>query len=356
MPVNVLVVDDSAFFRQRVTGILNSDSRINVIGTAENGQTAVAKTIELKPDVITMDYEMPVMNGVAALSEIMERCPTPVLMFSSLTQKGARITLEALEAGAVDFLPKSYERMNPGQGGLEKALIERVLAVARTRQARVVPGSALNTTQAKPAPSARPAIPAARAKKLADKISLVVFGTSTGGPVAIQKIMTQLPANFPVPILIVQHMPKAFTGPFASRLNQQCAIEIKEAEDGDALQPGRALLAPGGKQLLVDSRAERVKVIDGDERLNYKPSVDVTFASAAKQYSDRVLGIVLTGMGADGRDGASMLKNSGSHVWAQNEESCVIYGMPAAIVNAGLADQVLDLSDVAQTLSSAMGV
>lgn len=354
MPVTVLVVDDSAFFRQRVTGILKGDSRIQVVGTAENGQVAVTKALELKPDVITMDYEMPVMNGIAALTEIMRQRPTPVLMFSSLTYQGARVTLEALEAGAVDFLPKSYQQMTPGQGGLDTVLIERVLAVARTPVKNGLTRGAVPA--AKPVPSSVPAARPTRPQKLAGKVSLVIFGTSTGGPVAIQKILTKIPANFPVPILIVQHMPKAFTGAFAERLNQQCQIEVKEAADGDRMRPGLAMLAPGGQQMLVDGRSNQVKILDGDERLNYKPSVDVTFGSAAKQFPGKVLGIVLTGMGADGREGARMLKNSGSHIWAQNEASCVIYGMPAAVVQADLAEQVLDLSEVSDTLVTAMGL
>lgn len=361
MPVTVLVVDDSAFFRQRVTGILNSDPRIKVVGTAENGQVAISKAIELKPDVITMDYEMPVMNGVSALVEIMRQSPTAVLMFSSLTHQGARITLEALDAGAVDFLPKSYERMNPGAGSLDKVLIDRVIEVSKTRvKGASSPTRARSTlSSASPVTAAAPAsapIRSTKPAKLAGKTSLVVFGTSTGGPVAIQKIMTALPASFPVPILIVQHMPKAFTGAFAERLNMQCKIEVKEAVDGDEMKPGRALLAPGGLQMLIDSRSQRVKIVEGDDRLNYKPSVDVTFASAAKHYPGKVLGIVLTGMGADGRDGAKLLKNGGSQIWAQNEESCVIYGMPAAVVQADLADHVLDLSEVAKTLCNSMGV
>ncbi|RDE22432.1 chemotaxis response regulator protein-glutamate methylesterase [Motiliproteus coralliicola] len=381
MPVNVLVVDDSAFFRQRVTTILNSDPRVKVVGTAENGQVAIEKAKQLKPDVITMDYEMPVLNGIAALTEIMRSCPTPVLMFSSLTYEGARITLEALEAGAVDYLPKSYERMGKGRGSLEQVLIERVLTVSKSR---VGAGRSLGSTTAasRPEPSpgsaARPRSaslrqpmsreiprapkspavadsPAPRSGSLKGKTKLVIFGTSTGGPVAIQKILTRLPASFPLPILIVQHMPKTFTGAFAERLNQQCQIQVREAVDGDQLKPGVALLAPGGEQMMVDPRQGRVRIMAGDERLNYKPSVDVTFGSAAKAYGSNVLGIVLTGMGADGRDGARMLKNSGSTIWAQNEQSCVIYGMPQAIAQAKLADHIVDLDDVSNHIKSALG-
>ncbi len=375
MPVTVLVVDDSAFFRQRVSTILNADPRVEVIATAENGQVAVEKARQLKPDVITMDYEMPVMNGISALMEIMASCPTPVLMFSSLTYEGARITLDALDAGAVDFLPKSYQQLTPGSGGLESSLLERVLAVARTplrRQARSASSRAATATPrvrraavGAPSPSATRAAalteiqtlktPDRRLPKLDGRCSLVVFGTSTGGPVAIQKILTQLPASFPLPILIVQHMPKAFTGAFAERLNQQCQIEVREARDADRLQPGLALLAPGGQQMMVESRGGgQVRILAGDERLNYKPSVDITFGSAARQFPGKVLGIVLTGMGADGREGARMLKDSGSQVWAQNEQSSVIYGMPQAIVQAQLADQVLDLNDVGDSLIAAL--
>ncbi|MEH6470201.1 MAG: chemotaxis response regulator protein-glutamate methylesterase [Halopseudomonas sp.] len=374
MPVKVLVVDDSAFFRQRASSILNADPRVTVVGTAENGKVAIEKAQQLKPDVITMDYEMPVLNGIAALTEIMRLCPTPVLMFSSLTYEGARITLEALDAGAVDYLPKSYDRMAQGSGGLDQVLVERVLTVARSRVGRAV-GSTISPTKAAPTttarsnsalqrpltreavkPSVRASSPPPKAGSLAKQCKLVIFGTSTGGPVAIQKILTRLPANFPLPILIVQHMPKTFTGAFAERLNQQCQIRVREASDGDLLEAGLALLAPGGEQMLVDARqGGRVRIMPGDERLNYKPSVDVTFGSAAKAYTNQVLGIVLTGMGADGRDGARMLKTSGSTIWSQNEQSCVIYGMPQAIAQANLTDHVVDLSDVSTHLLSVLG-
>lgn len=181
---------------------------------------------------------------------------------------------------------------------------------------------------------------------------LVAIGTSTGGPVALQRVLTQLPANFPAPLVLIQHMPAAFTKAFAERLDKLCRIQVKEAEDGDILRPGLALLAPGGKQMMVDARGA-IKILPGDERLNYKPCVDITFGSAAKSYGDKVLAVVLTGMGADGREGARLLKQGGSQVWAQDEASCVIYGMPMAVVKANLADAVYGLDDIGRHLTEA---
>jgi two-component system chemotaxis response regulator CheB len=201
------------------------------------------------------------------------------------------------------------------------------------------------------APASHHAAPTSAAPKR-KAYKLVAIGTSTGGPVALQRVLTQLPANFPAPIVLIQHMPAAFTKAFAERLDKLCRISVKEAEDGDILRPGLALLAPGGKQMMVDGRGA-VKILPGDERLNYKPCVDITFGSAAKSYSDKVLAVVLTGMGADGREGARLLKQSGSQVWAQDEASCVIYGMPMAIVKAELADAVYSLDDIGRHLVEA---
>ncbi|WP_283818371.1 chemotaxis protein CheB, partial [Pseudomonas oryzihabitans] len=212
-------------------------------------------------------------------------------------------------------------------------------------------------------PAARPAAPSGAAAGHAPAAPaspppkrkhyrLVAIGTSTGGPVALQRVLTQLPANFPAPLVLIQHMPAAFTKAFAERLDKLCRISVKEAEDGDQLRPGLALLAPGGKQMMVDGRG-MVKILPGDERLNYKPCVDVTFGSAAKAYADKVLAVVLTGMGADGREGARMLKQVGSQVWAQDEASCVIYGMPMAIAKANLADAIYGLDDIGRHLTEA---
>ncbi|MER2299205.1 protein-glutamate methylesterase/protein-glutamine glutaminase [Pseudomonas promysalinigenes] len=370
MAVKVLVVDDSGFFRRRVSEILSADPTIQVVGTATNGKEAIDQALALKPDVITMDYEMPMMDGITAVRHIMQRCPTPVLMFSSLTHEGARVTLDALDAGAVDYLPKNFEDISRNPEKVKQMLCEKVHTISRSNRrfgsyASQAPAVAATSASA-PAPASvapvRSAIPArapapapAAAHTPAPKrkpYKLVAIGTSTGGPVALQRVLTQLPANFPAPIVLIQHMPAAFTKAFAERLDKLCKISVKEAEDGDMLRPGLALLAPGGKQMMIDGRGA-VKILPGDERLNYKPCVDITFGSAAKSYGDKVLSVVLTGMGADGREGARLLKQGGSTVWAQDEASCVIYGMPMAIVKANLADAVYSLDEIGKHLVEA---
>ncbi|MFJ7813170.1 chemotaxis response regulator protein-glutamate methylesterase [Pseudomonas asiatica] len=375
MAVKVLVVDDSGFFRRRVSEILSADPTIQVVGTATNGKEAIDQALALKPDVITMDYEMPMMDGITAVRHIMQRCPTPVLMFSSLTHEGARVTLDALDAGAVDYLPKNFEDISRNPDKVKQLLCEKVHTISRSN--RRFGSYASHASVAAPAPAgsshaptssfaspaaartpapARAAAPAAApAHSPAPKrkpYKLVAIGTSTGGPVALQRVLTQLPANFPAPIVLIQHMPAAFTKAFAERLDKLCRISVKEAEDGDMLRPGLALLAPGGKQMMIDGRGT-VKILPGDERLNYKPCVDITFGSAAKSYGDKVLSVVLTGMGADGREGARLLKQGGSTVWAQDEASCVIYGMPMAIVKANLADAVYSLDEIGKHLVEA---
>lgn len=371
MALTVLVVDDSGFFRRRLTEILSQDSNIKVVGTASNGREAIDQAIALKPDVITMDYEMPMMDGITAVRHIMQRCPTPVLMFSSLTHEGARVTLDALDAGAVDFLPKNFEDISKNPDKVRQLLCEKVNSIARSnrrfgsspaaatpapvpanREPFATRAPARSAPAPAPAPPARPATAPTSGAPRRKAYKLLAIGTSTGGPVALQRVLTQLPANFPAPIMLIQHMPAAFTRAFAERLDKLCRISVKEAEDGDQLRPGLALLAPGGKQMMVDARGT-VKILPGDERLNYKPCVDITFGSAAKSFGDKVLAVVLTGMGADGREGARLLKQSGSQVWAQDEASCVIYGMPMAVAKAGLADAVYSLDDMGRYLAEA---
>ncbi|EAR56179.1 chemotaxis-specific methylesterase [Photobacterium sp. SKA34] len=387
MAVKVLVVDDSSFFRRRVSEIINADSRLEVVGNAVNGKEAVELTQKLQPDVITMDIEMPVMDGITAVREIMKVSPTPILMFSSLTHDGAKATLDALDAGALDFLPKKFEDIARNRDEAVELLQKRVAELARKRifmrrsattRSTSIPSSPLTNTQtsttkppltsrlqAEPSSisSSRGARvyvvkPVLRFKASGKKYQIVAIGTSTGGPVALQKILTQLPANFPYPIVLIQHMPATFTAAFAARLDQLCKIGVKEAENGDMLKPGMAYLAPGGKQMMLDGRpgASRLRIIDSGERMNYKPCVDVTFGSAAKVYQDKVLSMVLTGMGADGRDGARMLKNSGSTIWAQDEDSCVVYGMPQAVAKAGISSHDLPLDRIAECMLIELGL
>jgi two-component system chemotaxis response regulator CheB len=377
MAVKVLVVDDSSFFRRRVSEILEQDSNIQVIGFAVNGREAVDKARELKPDVITMDVEMPVLDGISAVKEIMAATPTPILMFSSLTRDGATATLDALDAGALDFLPKKFEDIARNNEDAIALLQNKVKEIGRrrisrfTRPAPIVRPSTSTSSRSsgivqpdrsfsRSTPTAGSSSPSAASNIRASgkQYQLVAIGTSTGGPVALQTILTQLPANFPHPILLIQHMPAAFTPAFAARLNGLCKINVKEAQQGDKLVAGTAYLAPGGQQMLVEGRgsSRTLRVFEDDSpRITYKPSVDVTFASAAKAYGADVLAVVLTGMGADGRDGARMLKQAGATIWAQDEKTSVVYGMPQAVANAGLASESLALNDVAARLTRETG-
>lgn len=367
MKVRVLVVDDSGFFRRRITEILNADSRLEVVGSAENGLEAVRQVRRLKPDVVTMDIEMPVMDGISAVRRIMSENPTPILMLSTLTYEGGKATLDALEAGAVDFLPKRFEDMARDRESGARTLCARVYQLGVRRSTTTARHAAAPPTppatpraaehaaahpEVKPHPASVPVQPAAAVR--AGHVKLVAIGASTGGPVALQQVLVKLPATFPAPVILIQHMPSNFTKAFAERLDQQCALNVKEAEDGDELRPGRVLLAPGGKQMLVDRSGTRlwISVRESKPELTYKPSVDITFGSAARTLGGGVLAVVLTGMGADGREGARLLKQGGSSVWAQDEASCVIYGMPAAIVHADLADRVLPLGEIGAALTA----
>lgn len=354
MPVRVLVVDDSGFFRRRVKEILEEDPSLNVIGDASNGKEAIEQAAKLKPDVITMDIEMPVMDGIKATKQIMASNPTPVIMFSSLTTEGAKATLEALEAGALDFLPKRFEDISQDRDEAKKLLCQRVREIGLKKssfQKNIVkPKSVIATNQSQAKPVAQKVTPIKVTKS--GGIDLVAIGTSTGGPLALQNVLVGLPANFPKPIIMIQHMPATFTPAFAKRLDQLCKIKVKEAEDGDRLQAGVAFLAPGGKQMLVEGRAGNavIKIIESEPSLTYKPSVDITFRSANNIFPAKTLAIVLTGMGADGREGVRILKAKGSEIWVQDEQSCVVYGMPAAVVEAGLADKVLNINDFTQAI------
>lgn len=353
MVTRVLVVDDSGFFRRRIVEMLEADARIKVVGVAVNGREAVDQVASLKPDVVTMDIEMPVMDGITAVRHIMATQPTPVLMFSSLTREGAQATLDALDAGAVDFLPKRFEDIASDREQAKLLLRRRIHAVARQKQSSrpvatraLTRGSAAVTTLA-PAPL--------NIKRL--QFQVVAIASSTGGPVALTQVLSTLPAHFRAPVVVVQHMPGTFTPAFAQRLDQQCAVKVKEAADGDPLKPGHVYIAPGGRQMTFIQQGGEVHISidDGDPGLHYKPCADISFSSIAAVFGGKALGLVLTGMGADGREGARALKNNGCTVWSQDEASSVIYGMPMAVAEAGLSDQVLSLRDIGASLLQAAG-
>ncbi len=352
MAVRILVVDDSGFFRRRVTEMLESDSRLEVIGSANNGREAVDQVAKLRPDVVTMDIEMPEMDGITATRRLMATTPVPIIMFSSLTTEGAKATLDALDAGALDFLPKRFEDISSDRDEARKLLCNSVFALSKMPVRKIIP-----VPHKKVAPKPEVSEKESTIKKpvtrpvstsTSSDIKLLAIGTSTGGPVALQEVLTGIPGSIPVPIIIVQHMPGTFTPAFAKRLDGQCEIGVKEAEDGDVLQPAMAYLAPGGKQMHVVKRGSSsvIKIVEPEQGQTYKPSIDITFNSIAQVYPKETLAVILTGMGADGREGARTLKQGGSIIWSQDEKSCVVYGMPAAVKEAGLSDKVLSLADI----------
>lgn len=356
MKVRTLVVDDSGFFRRRIVEMLEADPLIEVVGTAANGQEAIDKVRELKPNVVTMDIEMPVMDGITAVRRIMAVQPTPVLMFSSLSYDGAQATLDALDAGAIDFMPKRFDEITQDREEARRMLCAKVREVGAQRLRPRRPPMPAARPGAVPRPGATAAPGAAAARIRRGDFRLVAIGSSTGGPVALQEVLTALPADFRLPIILIQHMPASFTPAFANRLDQVCQIHVKEAEDGELLKPGTAYLAPGGRQMIVEQNGAqvRLKVFDGDASLHYKPCVDVAFRSVAQVFPGKALSIVLTGMGADGREGARELKQGRSTVWAQDEATSTIYGMPAAVAEANLADQVLPLQDIGPAITRAV--
>jgi two-component system chemotaxis response regulator CheB len=354
--IKVVVVDDSAFMRKALSTMLAKDPEIEVVATARDGEEGLEMIRRHQPDVVTLDIEMPRMDGLTALRHIMMEMPRPVLMVSSLTTEGAEATLKAMELGAVDFIPKQLSKVSLDIVRIEDDLRAKVKLIARRRMSHLsrsplasrprpaVGGTAAATTDRPARPAARPTGAQAR--------DLVAIGVSTGGPPAVQKVLSALPQDFPAGILIAQHMPAAFTGPFAKRLDGVCRITVKEAEDGERLQHGVAYVAPGGKHLRIDQKVSRidVRVVEEPREALYKPSASVLFDSVAAGVGRRGLGVVLTGMGSDGLDGMRQLKAKGGRALAQSDSTCVVYGMPKAIVDAGLADEIVDIDDMGEAI------
>jgi two-component system, chemotaxis family, protein-glutamate methylesterase/glutaminase len=357
MSIRVLVVDDSTFICKRIRDILQADSEFSVVGVAHNGLEAVSMVASHKPDVVTMDVEMPIMDGITAVKQIMSSHPCPILMLSAMTQAGAQATFDALAAGAVDFMPKQLDQIDSHRQTAETMLRRRVRMVAGQagRLPKAQPVASVVSAHAAVAVSSAVRNDATSTSGGAErKPDLLVVAASTGGPVALQQALAQIPAHCGYPILLLQHMPKQFTKSFAERLNQQCHIRVEEAKHGDFLEPGLALLAPGGVQMLIQAAAAgkwQVVLREKWPQEIYSPCVDTSFASIADVFKGKVLAVVLTGMGCDGQQGAAQLKRHGARIWAQDEASCIVYGMPRAVVEAHLADKVYSLADMASALA-----
>mgnify|MGYP000983029986 FL=1 len=353
----VLIVDDSSFMRMAIRGILIKEPSIEIVGTASDGVEGVEKAIALKPDLITMDVEMPRMDGISALKQIMAKAPTKVLMVSTLTNEGAKATFEALDAGALDYIPKNVTDSSDAQNIFRDELLKKVREATRSRILRPASGLSMPRPGTLAAPPPRAVVKTSKIHT--KKITHVGIGASTGGPVALQEVISRIPMNFPYGIVVAIHMPKAFTGPYAERLNAKCSITVKEAVDGEVVKPGTILIAPGGMHTQVVRGAGGLVVKTAPTtaypQYVYIPSVDLLIGSMAEATAGSMLGVVLTGMGNDGFKGMQQLKQKGGVTLVQDEATSTIYGMPKACVDGGVADEVLPLGQIGYEIGKFMG-
>lgn len=340
--INVLVVDDSAYMRKVISNMLESDQDIIVLDTARDGLDALDKISKIKPDVVTLDVEMPKLDGLSALERIMKDYPTPVIMLSSLTQEGSETTVKALTTGAVDFVGKPSGTISLDIDKVKEELIKKIKMAARADVRNIkFPLPRLSLTL----PVKAPVLKSVQGAPL----RLVVIGSSTGGPNALQQVIPSIPGNLSAAVLIVQHMPPGFTNSLAKRLNETSQLEVVEAREGDILQTGKAYVAPGGYHLIL--RSKTVLGLDkGPPVHSVRPAVDVTLESAVGFYGSKLVGVILTGMGYDGSKGAAMVKKAGGQTIAQDEATCVIYGMPRVVVEMGKADKILPIHKVAEEI------
>jgi two-component system chemotaxis response regulator CheB len=351
--IRALVVDDSAFMRKAISMMLERDADITVVDTARNGAEGVEKACALTPDVITMDVEMPKMNGITAVRKIMKTAPCPILMVSSLTAKGAETTVEALRAGAADFIPKQDSHVSLQITDIQDQLIKKVhsLTESRARLFRKESRPTRRSTQRRSQGSARSSAPPDQPPKL------IAIGVSTGGPFALQHVIPELSAALPVPVVVVQHMPPHFTRSLADRLDALSPLQVAEATDGMDVEPGRVIVAAGGRHLTFKKRSGTVvaRTPAPTDTQSHCPSVDVMLRSACEVYDGEVLALIMTGMGKDGLRGARAIHEAGGTIFAQDEASCVVYGMPRAVAEAGLTDSVLPLDEIPAALARAAG-
>ena len=361
-PLRVMVVDDTVVYRKIVSEVLSDMPDVEVVGTAFNGKSALARIASLSPDIITLDIEMPEMDGLETLERMQTEAPhVGAIMLSSLTQKGGEMTMKALELGAFDFIPKPQDgSMEENRETVRSALMPMLKAFSRFKEIKTIlkskgglklPKKPTATSTVVPRGTGRKDL---RVQKMREKSDIVAIGVSTGGPNALAQMMPNLPADLGVPVLIVQHMPPVFTQSLANSLNSKCQIPVKEAVDGEPLQPNVALIAPGGKQMKIvagaDGKTRIVRVTDDPPENSCKPSVDYLFRSIAHHYVGRATGVIMTGMGSDGTLGLKLMKRNGATVIAQNEETCVVYGMPKTPIEEGFADTIAPLDSIADEI------
>ncbi|WP_035179071.1 protein-glutamate methylesterase/protein-glutamine glutaminase [Alkalihalobacterium bogoriense] len=351
--IKVLVVDDSAFMRKLISDLLEEDSRITVVSTARNGADALKKMVEHQPDVMTLDVEMPVMDGLATLREIMRKHPLPVVMVSSTTKAGAENTLLAMDLGAVDFITKTSGSISLDLHKIKNVLIEKVILASTIDMKRLTKS---NISKSRP----KVEVSSAQVKQQLETFQsgtqkIIAIGTSTGGPKALQQVLKEIKANIAAPILIVQHMPAGFTKSLATRLNSLSSISVKEAEHHDILQNGSAYIAPGGKHLKLQKKGSTISIVldESDVRRGHRPSVDVMYESLATIPHLTKMAVIMTGMGSDGTEGLHELKKSGNcYAVAESEETSIVFGMPKAAILSKNVDEVVNLADIAAKINA----
>ena len=340
--ISVLIVDDSALVRQLLVDMISADDELEVAGVARDGVEAIKLTVELDPDVVTMDIHMPEMDGLQALEYIMKKSPRPVVMLSALVKKGAAPTLRALELGAVDFIAKPTQ-FPTSVNEVREDVLSKIKAAAHSR-AREIWEQARKAKPPKKVKIKRATVGGAK---------LVVMGASAGGPRALAEIVPALPEGFPAALVIVQHMPEPFTGSFAERLNNKANIEVREAQQGEELEPGLGFVVPGGQDMAfekIGGDKVRTRLLPTVARHGASPVIDVTMESAAQVYGERTVGVLLSGMGSDGAMGLGMIRDAGGDTIAQNEETCLVFGMPKAAIERKLVSEVLPLDKIAEAV------
>ena len=330
--IKVLIVDDSPFVRKALLRIFDSEPSISVVGVARNGKEAIEKTLSLRPDVLTLDIMMPVVDGIETLKIIMEQCPLPVLVLSQFTHEGAELTLKALELGAMDFVDKSSKGLMDFLA-LAEEIIAKVKAIAHNEPKKLVYEPRV--------------LSGYRSHGIVD---VVAIGASTGGPPALEMILQKFPRDISFGVLIVQHMPKGFTATLAERLDSMCGIHVKEAEDREKIKPGTALIAPSGLHMKTRKGSRAIRLEGEPLNLIHRPSVDVLFQSVGEVYGERSMGVILTGMGSDGARGMGTIKEKGGITLAQDEETSVIFGMPKVAIKSGVVDKVVPLTEMAEEI------